>query len=843
MSDVIPGAEPGPKAEGLSADTLPEAKLEEAVAHLARVRPGGLVALTAIPPDGGPTKTQTFGPGDEGAARQWLEDRTREGMNLYWTVNPTRGRIRSKAKKEDIENLDWIHVDIDPVDGADPAEARAAALTFLGDYKLQPTLTLDSGGGIQAFFRIEEPGLYIGCNLEVAEQAECYTRQLEAELAKMIAEDPELRALIRVDGTHDCCRLMRLPGTINRPNKKKRDAGREPRLASVVEYHPGRVYSLGDELTAAPPRNASPSAGQPTVQLEGDPPRLRDLDELPSAVTNRTRMLIVQGDDPDDPLRYNSRSEVTFAVCCELVRANCSNEQIALVLLDPDFGISAHTRAQKGALKYAERQIERARAEVEEPMLARLNADHAVIMSYGNACRVVSWQPSEVDPNRQEMVVQSFADFKNRYLNVRVQTGQTKEGNPVYSPAGKWWLEHPLRRQYRSVVFLPNEEVDDRFEYNLWRGLAVQPRAGEWPLLRELIEDVLAAGDRDAAKYLLNWAAYSVQHPERRAEVAIVLRGGKGTGKSTFGRLMSRIFGQHGTTIASSHTMTSNFNKPLHDCCLLFADEALARGESKAEGIIKSLITEPNIMIEPKGVDPFPSRNRLKVIIASNDEWVVSASADERRFAVFNVSPDKAFPPGSPETDERVQWWIKLNEEIDNGGLEAFLHDLMAMDLGNWHPRLDVPQTVALREQKIKTLKPMEEWLLDVIEAGIIPGQAPTGAELNVRSSNGRDRRDGLPGPQDTSERDRRDGCAGLYDLLRQSSPALRNVSDARLGAFLREWGFENYKHQQAGDYWRGWAFPPLADLRRRWRKAFGAWDFDEPEDGSEATWANAAPY
>ena len=29
--------------------------------------------------------------------------------------------------------------------------------------------------------------------------------------------------------------------------------------------------------------------------------------------------------------------------------------------------------------------------------------------------------------------------------------------------------------------------------------------------------------------------------------------------------------------------MTSNFNKPLHDCCLLFADEALARGEDAAQ--------------------------------------------------------------------------------------------------------------------------------------------------------------------------------------------------------------------------------------------------------------------
>ncbi len=177
----------------------------------------------------------------------------------------------------------------------------------------------------------------------------------------------------------------------------KRKAGRQPRLATLdAERSSWQRYPLG-EFTAAPPRDASPAAGQGKVQLEGAPRRLRDLDELPPAVTQRTRMLIVQGDDPDDQLRYSSRSEVTFAVCCEMVRAKCTDEQIAAVLTDPDFGISRHTLAQKsGSLKYAARQIERARAEVEEPMLAQLNADHAVIELYGGKTKVVSWEPSEV---------------------------------------------------------------------------------------------------------------------------------------------------------------------------------------------------------------------------------------------------------------------------------------------------------------------------------------------------------------------------------------------------------------------------------------------------------------
>lgn len=719
MSDYK-GSHPGGEGRSIEDGAL-EAKLEEAVAHLARVRPVGLVALTAIPPDGGPTKTKAFGPDDEGAARQWLEDRTREGMNLYWTVNPTRERITSKAKKTDIENLDWIHVDIDPVDGADPAEARAAALTLLGDYKLRPTLTLDSGGGIQAFFRIEEPGLYIGCNLEAAEEAECYTRQLEAELAKMIAEDPELRTLIKVDGTHDCCRLMRLPGTINRPNKKKRAAGREPRLASVIEYHPERVYSLGDEIAAAPPRNASPSAGQAKVQLESAPPRLRDLDELPETVTKRTRMLIVQGDDPDDQQRYASRSEVTFAVCCELVRANCSNEQIAAVLLDPDFGISVHTRAQQGSLKYAERQIERARAEVEEPMLAAMNANHAVIEMYGGSkVKVISWEPSEVDPNRKEIVAQSFDDFRNRYMNKRVQTGQTKEGNPVYSPAGKWWLEHPLRRQYRNVVFRPNEEVDED-EWNIWQGLAVTPEPGEWPLLRRLIEEGLAGGDEALAKYIIGWSAFGVQNPDKPAEVALTFIGGKGTGKSTFGRIMCRIFGQHGVAVAGEKSLTGNFNKHLHGCAMLLADEAVPPGNRNAAGLVKNFITDPTIIVEPKGIDAFPAPNRLKVIIASNNTYVVDASDDERRYAVCKVSRCFAAPPGPGMDDERVRFWRDLRAELDSGGIEAFLHDLLAMDLGDWHPRYDVPQTSALNEQRAASLKGFDRVLFDILEAGDLP--------------------------------------------------------------------------------------------------------------------------
>lgn len=695
----------GREGGSVEGETALRPDLAAAIDFLRRVRPDGPWTLTAIEPDGPGIDAKTFGPGTEDDALAWLGERSGR-MNLYWMVNPALRPLSKKARKEDVAELAMLHVDIDPRKGEDPAAARAAAIARLDAFKPPPSIVIDSGGGVQALWLLDEP-LFIGGDIPAAEEAERYNQKLIADL----------------DGDANCFnidRLLRLPGTINLPNAKKRQAGRVPRLATVDEARsPGDRYSLS-KFTLGPARSVAPAAGQATVQLESVPPPLASLDELPERVTQRTRMLIVQGDDPDDALRYDSRSEVQFGVVCELVRAGCDDKTIAAVILDRDLGISAHTYAQQRPLSYAARQIARARAEVEEPMLARLNADHAVIEMYGGKVRVVSWEPSEIDASRKEIVAQSFEDFRNRYMNIKVQTGVTKEGNPVYSAAGKWWLDHPMRRQYRRVVFRPNATVGED-EWNIWQGLAVKPEPGDWPLLRRLIVEGLAGGDESLAEYIIRWAAFAVQNPGKPAEVALTFIGGKGTGKGTFARVICRIFGQHATTVAGEKSLTSNFNKHLHGCCLLFADEAVAVGNSNAAGLVKSFITEPTIMIEPKGVDSFPTLNRLKAIIASNNTYVVDASDDERRYAVVNVSSRFAAPPGAGADDDRVRFWRNLNAEIENGGIEAFLHDLLALDLGDWHPRYDVPQTSALNEQRAASLKGFDRIWFDALASGELP--------------------------------------------------------------------------------------------------------------------------
>ena len=42
---------------------------------------------------------------------------------------------------------------------------------------------------------------------------------------------------------------------------------------------------------------------------------------------------------------------------------------------------------------------------------------------------------------------------------------------------------------------------------NMWRGFSVEARQGDWHLMQAHIRDVLADGDPEAERYILDWAA------------------------------------------------------------------------------------------------------------------------------------------------------------------------------------------------------------------------------------------------------------------------------------------------------------------------------------------------
>ncbi len=337
-------------------------------------------------------------------------------------------------------------------------------------------------------------------------------------------------------------------------------------------------------------------------------------------------------------------------------------------------------------------------------MVDELNKTCFVSMD-GNKTSVYMEQRDETG-RRSELRRISFVDFKNYYSNKFVNTDPRRR-----EPWGKVWLNHPNRRQYHGIVFEPGK--DKPGYYNLWQGFSVQPLAGTWKKMNDHILNIICSGDAAVYSYIIGWLATAVQKPGEPAGVALVLRGKQGTGKGVFGNHLCKLFGIHGRRIDNPRHLTGNFNNHLRDLVFLFADESFCTGDKTGESVLKGLITEPTLCIEGKGLDASYVKNMLHIVMASNNDWVVPAGPEERRFCVLDMS-DACM--------QNSTYFAKLTEEMDNGGLEAMLFDLLDYDLTGFEIR-KVPQTRGLLEQKLQSMDPLQQWWLDKLtERELLPG-------------------------------------------------------------------------------------------------------------------------
>jgi len=188
------------------------------------------------------------------------------------------------------------------------------------------------------------------------------------------------------------------------------------------------------------------------------------------------------------------------------------------------------------------------------------------------------------------------------------------------------------------------------------------------------------------------------------------MRGVEGTGKGTLARALKHLLGQHGLAISNSKHLTGNFNAHLRDCVFLFADEAFFAGDRQHVGVLKSIITEPYLTVEAKYANAMQVPNFLHLMMASNEEWVVPASMEARRFFVLEV--------GGAHKDDH-EYFAEIWREMDAGGYEAMLHDLLHHDLTRFNVR-GVLVTEGLQQQKKLSLGTTEAWWLDTLQRGYV---------------------------------------------------------------------------------------------------------------------------
>lgn len=764
----------------------------------------------------GTFETRSFRPEREGddidwqAVMQWIG--ARQGRaNLYFSVNPVHTRVdqngrQLKSERTDVERVAALHVDVDVRVGESQEDGTARILNTFDHYKTPPSLIVSSGGGAQAFWLLDDP-IHIGGDLARAEEAKLYNVQIERDL--------------QGDHCHNIDRIMRLPGTINVPDERKRRKGRLPALARVLKFDESIVYPLDAFVKAQPEQESAPGRAVRREPMAGgidigadrlgvplDDPRLATL-------APKWRRLGMEGDTDGTYGGDRSRACLAFAVQC--VRAEIPDDVIADCLMDPAWKIGACVRDKgRNVARDLRRTIERAHEFAFDRELASMNEAHHVVM-LGGKVMILHWDDDdELYPGRpvpEYWTPEEFKKFYNKWSH-QYTTKDDKGGDKEVSvPKGDWWWGCAHRRQYAGVTYAPGtdeETVNGRL--NLWRGFTVQPTEGsKHARFLEHVRENICGGDERVYHYVIGWLALLVQRPHERGEVAIVLRGERGVGKTFFVDAIGALFGRHYVTVVNPEHLTGKFNPHLQDCTLLNADECIYAGDRKHEQILKALITGKTIRIEPKGVNSFEVQNHLHIIMSTNNPHSVPAGDHERRFLALHVAPNRI---------QDTTFFNEVAQSMREGGLANLLHMLLNVDVSNFDVRR-VPSTEELDQQKSLSRKGVDAMVEQLCRDGVLPHSRSEHPEVALTVGARNDK--------------------GFFEWAMDRYPELRYKGPNGIGRALSEWGAVPWRYPRRG--LRGLRFPPLAQLRatfaercgpQRWPDDATAWEAIEEERGGD---------
>lgn len=302
--------------------------------------------------------------------------------------------------------------------------------------------------------------------------------------------------------------------------------------------------------------------------------------------------------------------------------------------------------------------------------------------------------------------------FKDRIASQFVST-ESSVGEPQRKRLADYWTRHPRADHYHRIDFDPGRPPGkDGQVWNIWTGFPVAARQGDWSLLQHHILTNIVQGDEELNAWLLNWMALGVQKPSLVIGTAPVLSGLPGTGKGFLANAYGRLWGPHYTAVTNPAHVTGRFNSHFFGMRFVFIDEGTFGGNRRDAGVIKTRVTEPEIILEAKGVDPIKIKNRLIFMVASNESSIVPADVADRRWQLFET--------GDLHREDH-SYFGGISTQLHNGGYEAMLFDLLHRNLSIGPDPTKIIKTEALFEQIIRAQGPELRYLHQVLDQGLLP--------------------------------------------------------------------------------------------------------------------------
>jgi hypothetical protein len=419
-----------------------------------------------------------------------------------------------------------------------------------------------------------------------------------------------------------------------------------------------------------------------------------------------------------EPAQQGSRNETSYVVAARLKDFGLAKDQIFEVMgeywkCEPPVTLEELSAAVNNVFKYGNRpagadapeNIFTAVPEEKTP-IELMNENHFYYAA--NGVSRVCWE-TEID-GRFHLERFPVYTFHESMAHLKM------EHNGKTHCVSKVWMDSGLKRRYDRLRFDPSNKLAAN-EYNTWRGFAVKAAASsEHPAVALFIDHCrrnVCDGDEELFKWFITFLAHIFQRPGEKPEVSLVFKGKKGTGKTIISEIINHLIGDNSVILSDKTHATGHFNSMMEDKLMVTLEEAFWSGDKSVEGILKDIVTGRTRVITHKGAEPYKAKVYDRIVIIGNEDWLVPATADERRFAVFNIADGNQ--------QDRKFFGAMKRGIFDEGGDAALMSYLLAwpLELGDVNC---APRTKGLDEQKLQSLNVFQRWWFSCLQEGKVLG-------------------------------------------------------------------------------------------------------------------------
>ena len=340
-----------------------------------------------------------------------------------------------------------------------------------------------------------------------------------------------------------------------------------------------------------------------------------------------------------------------------------------------------------------------------DPIIVEMNARYVFVESLNV---IFDLKPGTL-PNGEKKMPQIVPQhgMEARYKNKSVVVGR----KPVNW--FQYWFAHPERAEFKDIGCYPPDAVPARC-LNMFEGFAVASVQGKWKKLEQFLRETICGKEPGAYDYLYKFVCWWVQNPCVTPEIAIVLLGSQGIGKSVFVlEFLGGLIGQrHLLHFTNPKALVDDHNEEWAWPLLKFFNEMTYGHDKAISGMLKALDTEKEIRINPKFVKAYMTPNLALNTYATNEKsGGLPLDHDDRRKLVLDVATSRK---------EDHAYFEDLTRALKNGELSAFLHDALREDLTGFNRR-KVYKTRARTEIADTTATPEAAFLVHTLERGVLP--------------------------------------------------------------------------------------------------------------------------